>query len=160
MSTPVATDDLVQGAVKWLAGFADITAVLGATGEAPWLFQHELWAEVEGSSATAAVIARGGGWTSPNEHNTMRFPRLALEIYADPLRDAGRNLTNPGEVYRRIEAAFDAFDRRLHRPASATVRWGGVRTLGCLRLAEPIVYPVPDGDGLLRLQAFYAVVTG
>ncbi len=162
MSAPVTADDLVQGAVKWLLGFTDIAAVLGVypdTGT-PWLFQTTLWATVEGSQSTAAVISRAGGWAGANAHNTMRFPRIRLELYADPIRDGARNLTDPGEAWRRIEAAWDVFDSRLHRPAAADVRWGDVRTLGCLRLGEPTVYSVPDGEGMLRLQCFYGVAVG
>lgn len=160
MSAPVATDDLVQGAVKWLLGFADVTAVLGTypATTTPYLFQHQLWAELEGSGSTAAVIGHGGGWGSPNDYNTMRFPRLSLELLADPGRDSGKNGIEPGEVYRRINAAYEVLDAHLHRPAPATVWWGTVRTIACTRLAEPIIYTVPDGDGLLRLQTFYAVV--
>ncbi len=162
MTAPVTTDDLVQGLVKWLLEFPDIAAVLGTYPDTstPWLFQHSLWATVEGSQGTAAVVSRGGGWAGANEHNTMRFPRISLELYADPIRDAARNLSDPGEVWRRIDAAFNAFDTRLHRPAGQDVRWGDVRTLGCLRLGEPSVYPVPDGEGVLRLQCFYGVAVG
>lgn len=159
MTGPVLTDDLVQGCVKYLAALTDVRAVLGAyPDESPWLFQHDLWVEVEGTGNTAAVIAAAGGWAGPNQYNTMRFPRISLEISADPLRDAGNNPTTPGEVHRRLERAFAAIDARLHRPAPLDQRWGTVRTLGCSRIAEPVIYVVPDGDGMLRLQAFYGVV--
>lgn len=161
MSTPVTTDHLVQGAVKWLLGFDDIRAVLGAFADGtPFLFQRQLWTTVETTGSTAAVISRAGGWAGGNEHNTMRFPRLSLEIHVDPIRDAARNVIDPGEADRRADAAWDAFDGRLHRPASSTQMWGSVRTIGCLRLGEPNVYDVPDGDGLIRLQCFYGVAQG
>ncbi len=162
MSSPVDQDDLVQGAVKYLLGFYDVSTSLGVYADtgAPWLFQHTLWVTVEGSSSTAAVIARAGGWAGANQHNTMRFPRLALEIYADPIRDAAGNITDPGEAYRRIESVFDTFDRLLHRPASATQMWGEIRTIGSQRLGEPNVYPVPDGGGVLRLETFYGLAIG
>lgn len=162
MTTPVTTDDIVQAAVKWLQSFTDVKAVLGTEPgtTTPYLFQNTLQAPIEGSSTTAAVISRAGGWTVPNEHNTMRFPRLSLEIWADPQRDDGGNENEPGEVYRRAEAAFLAIDKRLHRPHTEVQMWGTLRTLGCSRLTEPIVYPVPDGNGMLRLQTFYAVVQG
>jgi len=162
MTSPVQTDDLIQGAVKYLLGCPDITAVLGAFPETgtPWLFQHTLWCTVEGSQSTAAVIDRAGGWAGANAHNTMRFPRIVLQLYVDPLRDAAGNVTDPGEAYRRIDAAFDAFDKRLHRAASGTQMWGTVRTIGCLRLGEPDAYPVPDGDGGMRLTTFYGLSVG
>lgn len=162
MSGPVNRDHLVQGCVKWLSTFPDILAVVGSypLSSVPYLFQHKLWAEMEGSQSTAAVIGREGGWAGANLHNTLRFPRLALEIWADPLRDEGGNVTDPGEVWRRIDAAWSAFDRRLHRPQGQTQMWGQVRTIAASRLNEPVVYEVPDGDGLLRLLVYYAITEG
>ncbi len=162
MTGPVTTDDIVQGAVKYLKGFSDVLAVLGADPDtsAPYLYQHDLWTTVEGSQSTAAVVSYLGSWAGANEHNTMRFPRISLDIWADPLRDAGGNITQPGEVYRRLLAAWNVFDLRLHRPASAAVMWGTVRTLGCTRLAEPFIDPITDGDGIRRLQCLYGVVQG
>lgn len=161
MTTPVTTDDLVQGAQKWLLGFADILAVLGVQQDTGthYLFQHTLWAPMEGSESTAAVISRspGGGWANPNMHNTIRFPRLAVEVWVDPQRDDGSNAVDPGEAQRRIDNAYQVIDRHLHRPQGDAQWWGTVRTLGCIRLGEPWTYPVPGGDGLLRLQVFYGV---
>ncbi len=161
MSTPVNTDDLVQGAVINLLLQPSVVAVLGATpAGSPWLFQHALYVAVEGTSSTAAVIRRAGGWAGANEHNTMSFPRLSLELYCDPQRDSGKNITDPGEVWRRIDAAYQAFDRVLHRPQGGEQWWGEIRTSSCSRLAEPTMYAVPDGNGLLRAQVFYAVEQG
>ncbi len=158
MTSPVTTDDLVQGCVKWLLDQPAVHTVLGTfPGTAiPFLFQNQRYERIEGTSSTAAVIARAGGWAGANEYNTASFPRLSLEIWADPIRDAG-NITDPGEAYRRLHATFRVFDRLLHRPQGGTVMWGSVRTLTCTRQAEPAVYSVPDGDGMLRMQVFYGV---
>lgn len=155
----VDTDELVQGCVKHLSDQGDVKAVLGSYEDTnvPFLFQHTLWINVEGSRSTAAVISRAGGWAAPNTFNTMEFPRLGLEIYVDPHRDADRNVTDPGEAQRRIEATFQVFDRHLHI-TSGEQYWGTVRVIGSTRIAEPNVYAVPDGDGLLRLIVFYGVV--
>lgn len=162
MTAPVTTDDVVQGAVKWLLTFDDLTELVGVFSETgvPWLFQHSLWATIEGSQSTAVVVSRAGGWAGANPHNTMRFPRLSLDLYADPLRDDGNNITDPGEVHRRLEAVFDAYDRVLHRTDPDSVFWGTVRTIGCQRLGEPMFFPLPDGDHMSRCQVFYGVTVG
>lgn len=161
MTAPVEDDDLVQGVVTYLLGKSDIGDVLGSYPDGtPYLFQHRLWTEMENSQSTAAVLMRDGGWTGPNQHNSLHFPRLTMDIWADPLRDAGNNVTDPGEVYRRINRAFKVIDRHLHRPQGGEQWWGEIRSIACIRMTEPSIYPVPDGDGLLRLVTSYGVTEG
>lgn len=159
MTAPVTEDDIVQGAVKYLQSKPEIIAVLGAyTGTTiPFLFQRRLWVEMEGTSSTACLVFSDGGWSSANLHNSARFPRLSLEIWADPIRDSQNNVTDPGEVWRRINRAYKTIDRYLHRPQGGDQMWGSVRTIDSTRMAEPTAYEVPDGDGLLRLLVSYAV---
>lgn len=161
MSAPVTSDSLITGLHKYLTAQPDVTATLGTFPftTTPYLFTGSLWVAMEGTSSTAAVISRAGGWAGANLHNTLRFPRISLDIYADPQRDAG-NVTDPGEAERRIDATYKIFDTHLHRPQSGIQMWGDVRTVAATRLGEPDVYPVPDGDGLLRLQVFYGISEG
>lgn len=160
MTTPVDTDDIVQGAVKWLEQFPDVLDVLGSFTEdptVPYLFQHKLYQVMEGSQSTAAVVLNGGGWAGPNTHNSMRFPRIILELTVDPLRAADQNVIDPGEAYRRINRAYEVIDRRLHRPQGGQQQWGDIRTIGCSRQGEPTIFPISQADGALRLQVFYGV---
>ncbi len=162
MPVPVTDDDIVSGAVAFLYSKPDVLAVLGSDPDGPWLFQYELWAKdlIEGSESTALVISSDGGWAGPNLQNTLRFPRLQIDVYADPIRDHGNNVIDPGEVQRRAYRAFQVVDKYLHRVNSETQMWGTIRTVSCSRLTEPVVYRVPDGDGLLRCQVYYAVAQG
>lgn len=162
MTTPVAEDDLVQGCVKWLSTLTDVTALLGRFPytHTPYLFQRQMWVNLENSSSTACVVSYSGGWTGPNQHNTMRFPRLLVEVTVDPLRDDAGMFVDPAEADRRLEAVYKVLDRHLHRPQSGTQMWGNVRTIASTRLAEPITFSVPDGGGMRRLQVFYGVMEG
>lgn len=159
---PAGPDTLVSGCVRWLRGHDDIRTALGRTTDTdtPWIFQHAVWAPLEGSGQTAAVLSRAGGWAGGNPHNSLRFPRLSVELYADPHREALGNPVDPGETHDRLETVWEVFDRLLHRAGSGTQMWGTVRTIDSVRLAEPVTYPVPDGDGMLRSQCFYAVTVG
>lgn len=161
MTAPATKDDLVTGCIKFLSAKPDIIAALGTNSDgSPMLFGYNNWAEMEGTQSTCAILSNEGGWASPNIHNTLRFPRLELNIWADPIRDPINNLKNPHEVMLRIEAVFELFDRYLHRVAGETQMWGQIRTVACVRLTDPISYRVPDGDGLVRLMANYAVTQG
>lgn len=158
-------DDIVTGAVTYLLadptclGAVDVFNIGGRP--APGIFAYRLALPnlMEGSSNTAVVLAHDGGWAAPNLYNTLRFPRLLLNVWADPIRDAQKNNIDP-LVQRRANACFETFDKVLHRCAGGDTRFGTLRVLDIVRLTEPTILDVPDGDGLVRLQAYYAVTQG
>lgn len=160
MATPVDTDDLAQGVCIWLASFSDVLAELGAADDAsPWLFQQKLHAVVEGSQSAAAVLSSfHGGWAAPNLHNTAEFPRLLLDLWVDPVRDLEHDYIELAETFRRARQVYAVLNRHLHRSTAEVVWWGTVRILGSTRLGEPVAAEVPDGDGMIRLQVYYAVM--
>lgn len=155
---PVTDDDIVAGCVKYLQTFPDLIALLGHFPDGkPYLFQHTLLDNIEGTQAVAAVIANAGGWGGANLHNTMQFPRLSLELTVDPLRNSAGGVRNPGETVRRATAVWRVFDSYLHRPQGGEQWWGSLRTIACTRGADPALYPIGDGQGMVRLQVFYQV---
>lgn len=159
MTTPVMDDDLVQGVVKWTNTFTELTSLVGAAGDgSPFIFQDLLHTVLEGSQSAAVVFSVVGGWTAPNDYNTAEFPRLLFDLWVDPIRDANNSYIELPETRRRARKIYSAFNRYLHRPTSDEIFWGTVRTIGCARLGEPVYAPVPDGDGMIRLQVFYGVV--
>ncbi len=161
MTTPVTQDDIVQGACKWLATFDDILELVGVfDDDAPYIFQYQLGVVLEGTQTAAIVVNRIGSWSPPNISNTMKFPRLSIEIYVDPIRDDDGNYIEPAETQRRASLLSDTIDKHLHRPQGGTQLWGDVRTLDCTRLGELIAYPTPDGDGMIRGQCFYGLSQG
>lgn len=164
MSDPVLPEDIVSAAVTWLGGFPDVLAALGVFNIdqvlTPGLFQYRLWTPIESTSSTACVVESDGGWAAANMHNTLRFPRLLISVWADPIRDFSSNSIDPGEVIRRAMNAFWTLDAHLHRAQGGEQMWGTLRTVDCVRLTEPVIYAVPDGDGLVRVQSYYAVTQG
>lgn len=155
----VEADDVVQGCVKYLSEFPEVTAFLATFEDGEhYLFQYEMQGVVETTSKAAVVISRNGSWSSPNYHNTAKFPRLSVEVWVDPLRDGENNVIEPIESRRRAFFLLDQIDKRLHRPQGGAPQfWGTVRTIESTRLGEPVLYAVPDGDSMLRGQVFYGV---
>lgn len=151
-----------DSAATFLATKPAVVAVLGKTpgDQTPYLFQGSLWTVMENTQSTACVVSYAGGWINPNAHNTMRFPRLRVAVYADPLRDGNHNPIDPVEVRERVMHAYEVIDGYLHRPQGRAVMWGAMRVLGSLRMTEPTIEPEPDGTGLLRLTVTYAVTEG
>lgn len=164
MTAPVVEDDIVSGAVKWLRAQPEAVAVVSSFVidgvETAGIFQYRPWAKLEGTGKTAVVFSHEGGWTAANTHNSLRFPRLTMNVWADPLRDARNNVRYPGEVMRRVYACYKTFDSFLHRTGESEARWGTVRVISSVRLAEPVIYVVPDGDGLVRCLVNYAITEG
>jgi hypothetical protein len=163
-------DDVASGAVQFLAAFSDVTALLGAfpsddpaTADAgrPWLFSDNsqgVFATLEGSSAAAIVLSDFGGWDVPPMLGTLRFRRLRVDVWVDPARDAGSNVTESSSITaNRGLAVFAAAQFRLQRTDNDAILWGDLCTVGCQLLTDVQFTPVPDGDWLLRGTAFYGV---
>ncbi len=160
-------DDVATGAVRYLAGFTDVTSLLGVypltdppgfAGK-PWLFSdmnQGVLKVMEGTSAAAIVCADFGGWDVPVQMSTARYRRLRIDIWIDPQRDAAQNVTESSSVTaNRGMAVFNAVQFRLHRRDPDAVLWGDLCTIACQLLTEPVFQPVSDGDWLLRGTAFY-----
>ena len=164
-----ASTDLAVAAHRKLSAVPGVVGALGSSGPgAPagvWLFVRELQAVVEGSGKAAAVLREEGAWARPNQHNTARFPRLSVEVFADSSRDVnGAVLRKDAEP--RARAVWEQFQLVLHRVDGFSEMWGtalpdpGMRVWGSQLLALPELYPVSDWDGGVRLQAFYGLNVG
>lgn len=156
---------LAEGARAHLVQFSAVRAVLGSgKGFSTWVFRGQddmakPFVNMEGTGAAAVLVRQQGGWSSPNRHNTMTFPRLVVEVYVDPERDMHGNEISPDVMGRftQIQAVLDRYLRNMdHRE----VMWGQVRTLSCDRLDEWSVFPLPDGGGIRVSRAAYAVTLG
>lgn len=159
----VATEDIVTGCVAYLQAQPEVLAAVDTFNIGgrviDGVFGYRLWTRMEQSQKTSIVIAHDGGWAAPNMHNTLRFPRILLNVWADPLRDGTGNNIDP-LVAGRANACFEIVDRFLHLTAGAERMFGSIRVISCVRLTEPVPIDVPDGDGLIRIQAYYAATQG
>lgn len=163
-------DDVATGCARYLAGFSDVTSLLGAFSVSdpnpgfagrPWLFSDNnqgVLKVMEGSSAAGIVLGDFGGWDAPVPMATMRFRRLRVDIWVDPLRDVTANVLETSSVTaNRGMAVFKAVQFRLQRTDPDAVLWGDLVTLGCQLLTDIQFLPVTDGDWLLRGTAYYGV---
>lgn len=111
----VTLKELLTSARNKLINAPSITPLLGADiGQDPvggafsdgWIFLgHDDWEAPERDPANtgkaAVVLSVRNHWTSPNRHNTLRFPLLRVHILAD--------MSRPNDV--RLSAIKDAEDR-------------------------------------------------
>ncbi len=148
--------DYVLGARRWLASQAPVRAALGSDSTFDtWIFQSKLYVTVEGSQSVACVLSAGGNWTTPNVYNTAHFPRLRVELFADPDRDGAGNAVS-SSTWSKLSAAFDAIDPYLHWMGREQM-WGDVRVIKSKRLGELDYSPINDGDGGGYGLVYYAL---
>lgn len=172
MTGPVqltASSDLATAAHRRLVSVPGIFGALlsppGANPGGVWLFVRKLYALVEGSGRAAVVLREDGPWARPNAHNTARFPRLSVEIYADSTRDPSGAIARE-DAEARARAVWERFQEVLHRTTAFEEVWGagsndmGVRVWGSTLMALPDVYPLSDWDGGVRLQCHYGLSVG
>lgn len=167
-------DDVATGAYAFLSAQSDVLAVIGSfpaddpdNSGLPWIFVRSVYTRMEdvsvvkGSQAVSLVCCYMGGAAPPSDMSTARQVRLEVDIWVDPLRDAIGNVTNPSETENRGLTVFNTIDSHLHRMTTDqnTVMWGDLVTVSAVRMAEPLWYPVPDGDGLIRGVCFYNIGT-
>lgn len=164
-----AAVDVALAVRRRLAAIPGVRAVLGPQGvsssDEVWLFVRELQVIPEGSGLAAAVVSIEGPWARPNRHNTARFPRVAVHIYADSTRDMnGAVIRKDAEA--RAWAVWEPFNAELDRKVAFSEIWGSTATDPGLRvwdshlLSLPDVYDVSDWDGGKRLQVHYGLGVG
>jgi hypothetical protein len=164
-------DDVGTGAVKYLAGYPDVLSRIGAVPPSdpiganagqPWLFSDTTTSGVltrmKGTQQAALVLADFGGWDVPPPLGSIRFRRLRVDVWIDPLRDGNNNVAETSSITtNRGLRVFSAVQFRLQRKDPDAVTWGDLVTTGCQLLTDIIFNPVPDGDWLQRGTAYFGV---
>lgn len=162
MTAPLP-QDIVNGTVLYLKSQPEVVAAVGTFDiqgvPTPGVFSYQLAVPMEQSQQIAVVVEHEGGWATPNLHNTLRFPRLLINVWADPLRDADGNNNDP-RVRARANDCFEIIDKFMHLSAGADLMFGPIRVVDCVRLTEPVTDLVRDGDGMVLLRAYYAATQG
>ena len=153
-----APDDVVQGVYTYLSSLPDVVSLLGTSDSGmPFLYNGKIYHSMAGTSSCAVVVIDSGGWAAPNTSNTAEFPRIGIEVWSDPPRDANGIVTEPTEARTRAKAVYQVFNKYLHVPYSTILNFGGVLAFGSIRLGEPSWMQDPDKDQVGKLTTFYGI---
>lgn len=115
---------------------------------------------VEGSGKAGILISARSPWTTPNRHNTARFPRLQVEIFADCSRNAMGQVTVKDAV-RRCEYIFNMIDPVFHDPGNTSHIWPlDFYVVSCIRGQDLSIMNIPDADYAVVGTAYYNVELG
>lgn len=157
--------DIVAAARQHLLTSDRLVSLLGSgKGFDCWLFvgaddMAKPFVNMEGTQSACVLIREQGGWASPNQHNTMAFPQLVVEVYIDPVRDFQGNVLTP-DLKPRFQPIHEEISRLLHRPQGKDEVWGDVRTLGSQQMDLWTYFRFTDTDGVGVSRATFGVVVG
>ena len=139
----------------------------------PWIFDSEpVGARFEQNSKCLIVISEENTWTSPNEHNTLRFPRLFVDIWADPDRNPDKSV-RISNAKTKIGAIQAFIDKHMHlvdpgTPQGMPFIWGtpdqianktGVVIVASERRDGPEFSPIANAQGAWMGRLTYGITT-
>lgn len=163
---------LSLAARNYIAQDAALAPLLGKSQSWPiWVFdERPVGIKFEGFQKCLVVINEDSTWTSPNEHNTLRFPRLIVDIWADPTRNEDRSV-RMDDARDKIEVIETVLSKHFHTvdmglPSGKIIQWGtaeeieanaGVFISGSSRRSGPEFRPVKDNEGAWMGTYIYGV---
>lgn len=117
------------------------------------VWKHRLEDSIDGTGGYAVVVSRTGGWAVPDSVKTAEYPKVRLELWADPTRnDDGTIRQADGET--KAFGLFRAVDPLIHGERDA--RWGELVVVSCQRWSEPYVGDTADFEAT-KVIVDYAV---
>lgn len=136
-----------------------------------WIFDEDpVNVHVENTQRCLIVVSEGQPWSAPNGHNTIEFPTLTVDIWADPTRNSDLSV-RLFDAKTKIENIKRLVDRHFHLvdPATSTGMpyiWGtaeqianktGVVVTQSKRRSGPDYSPVRDSEGSWMGRLIYEV---
>jgi hypothetical protein len=160
-------DDIVRGCVKYLLGIPDITSLVGSDFNGAWVFEGAPGVRMTkastltpGSPITCIVVFNAGTWGAPNPGQTADFPKIGIEIWADPPRDEEGQVTRPQDARVAADWLYKVVDYYMNRTARGVVMFGDVYTWDSNRLGSIAYLPtVPADDHTIMGTVYYALQT-
>lgn len=155
-SLSVAARNLVAQDTDLLA----LGLVGGDTGASPlwpvWAWADTPQRRIENSQKCAIVFTEGSPWTSRNEHNTLYFPTLVVDIWADPTRNTDKSVKRY-DADDKIKSVARVINRLFHT-VNKSVPTGSPAWMGTPGLPRiwGTATEIQDRAGLLIVSSLHA----
>ena len=126
-----------------------------------WIFDTNLKCVLENSQRCAIVINYAGGWTAPLEGNTVSFPIVLVDIWADPTRSEDNSVLFEDarlkcfKIHAAVKRVLHIVDRSSN--SGEAVLFNTTRITSSELLTEPDLSPVEDSNGAYMLRARYGI---
>lgn len=146
---------LVSAVVQELASRPSLTTLLGHDSNWPtWIFEYKNQVVIENTQKCMIVVNTSGAWQPANSHNTMKFPRLVVDVWADPTRNPDKSMKFD-DAEDKIEAVGDELIKILHITGHQTHYFSDVRINGSTWLDGWYdIRPMKDNPGG-KMGTFY-----
>ena len=138
-----------------------------------WIFdERPVGVSLEKSSKCWIVVNEESPWTVSNDHNTMTFPTIVIDIWADPTRNTGGDKSvrsfDAKTKIKLIEKYVDAHLKTIDMADryGLPIVWGtaaeiaartGIVISASQKLSGPDFQPVNDTDGAWMAKYTYGV---
>lgn len=155
-----APDDPVQAIYSYILGFEDIVSLVGTSDDGtPFIYNGKIFHTMAGTQSCAIVVKDTyGSWAAPNSNNTALFPRIQIEVWSDPPRDADGNVTQIAEARTRANAVWQQVNGHLHVPYNKLiVNEPSLVIYGSVSLGFPGWLQLPQNDHIGTLSGFYGL---
>lgn len=142
------------------AAALEATGLVGSDALYPlWVWENNLQARVENSQKCAVVVLMASYWSQPSGSNTWDFPRIQVDIWADPDRNSDHSL-QVDNARAKIWQVHYAIRKFLHSVDSEVNFWDGMRILSTKCAGDPVIRQIADGNGGYMGTVYYNLSIG
>jgi hypothetical protein len=154
---------VAESVYLYLAQKPALISLLGKdTENAPYLYQDNLALEqsyLENSQDCAAVISHVGEWDVRSPFSTFEYPRIVVQVWADPDRAANHDPVSTVSARDKALAVSRQLTLALHRTERFDERWGQLRVLTTVQTRGPEIADLSDGNGMVMATSYFGLIT-
>lgn len=140
--------------------------LIGVLVSQSWVFQGlndegAPYRDPEGSGRVVIVVSALSEWSGMNAHNTAKFPRLQVLVYADATRD-DLGAVPHNDARQKAAHVVSRMDKIFHLPQNQEEdqRWGELRIHSSLRQGTISVRDVPKTQSqTVRAEITYQLIS-
>jgi hypothetical protein len=142
----------------------DLLALVGTDPETldRYIFQDTLLMGtqyLENSQQVAVVVSHVGEWDVRSPFGVQEFPRIVVQVYADPDRDAAGDKVSTVSARDKALDVSKVLTKALHRTSQFDERWLDLRVLSSTQTRGPEIASVGDGNGLVVATSYFGLIT-
>jgi hypothetical protein len=126
-----------------------------------WVFRSDTdgapFRSIEGTGSGAISFMVYDSWASSSMWHSSSFPNLHIAIYGDPTRSEETAFPHRLDGRERAIRIYEKLHPLFHDSSNSIHKFSTLDVISSVAGGGFSVFPVPDGDGLVRLNQIYNV---